>query len=100
MLHSELESWVTAGLAPGRVLRAATLDSARYLGTDQRTGTVARGKLADLLLVEGDPTQDISALRKVRLVMKGGVLYFPEEIHSGMGIKPFANKLATSAPSR
>jgi hypothetical protein len=100
MLHSELESWVKAGLSPGRVLRAATLDAARYLGTDQRTGTIARGKLADLLLVDGDPTRDISAIRKVRLVMKGGVLYFPEEIHSGMGIKPFASRLVTVGPSR
>jgi hypothetical protein len=100
MLHSELESWVKAGIPPGRVLRLATLDSARYLGTDQRTGTIARGKSADLLLVDGDPTRDISAIRKVRLVMKGGALYLPEEILSGMGIKPFATGIATVAPSR
>lgn len=91
-LHSELAVWVQAGLAPGRVLRAATLDAARYLGTDQRLGTVARGKVADLLLVDGDPTTDISAIRNIRMVMKGGVAYYPEEIYAGMGIRPFADR--------
>ena len=104
MLHSELEAWVAAGLAPGRALRAATLDAAAYLGTDQRLGSVARGKLADLVLVDGDPTRDISALRRVRLVVKGGVLYSPEEIHRALGIRPFATgaggPFAAPAPPR
>jgi len=91
MLHSELEAWVKAGLAPGRALRAATLDAAAYLGTDQREGSISRGKLADLLLVDGDPTADISALRRVRLVMKGGAVYYPAELHRALGIRPFAD---------
>ena len=89
-LHSELEQWVSAGIPNGDVLRMATLETARYLGVDQRSGSIERGKLADLLLVDGDPTKDISAIRKVRLVMKGGVVYFPEEIHRALGITPFA----------
>lgn len=101
MLHSELEAWVKAGLSPAEVLRAATLGAARYLGTDQRLGTIAPGKLADLLLVDGDPTKDISAVRKVRLVVKGGAIYLPEEIHRALGVRPFAPavRLPTSAPS-
>jgi hypothetical protein len=90
MLDSELESWVKAGLSPPEVLQAATLGAARYLGTDQRLGAIAPGKLADLLLVDGDPTQDISAIRKVRLVMKGGAIFLPEEIHRALGVQPFA----------
>jgi len=89
-LHSELEAWAQAGIPNADVLRMATLGTAQYLGVDQQSGTIARGKLADLLLVAGDPTQDISAIRKVRLVMKGGVVYFPEEIHRALGISPFA----------
>jgi len=88
-LHSELEAWVKAGIPNGKVLEAATLGSARYLGVDQQSGAIARGKLADLMLVEGDPTKDISAIRKVRLVMKGGVVYYPEEIYRSLGIAPF-----------
>ncbi len=64
--------------------------SSRYLGFDQQSGSIAQGKLADLLIVAGDPTKDIGAIRKVRLVMKNGVVYFPEEIHRALGIAPFA----------
>jgi imidazolonepropionase-like amidohydrolase len=89
-LHSELEAWVQAGIPNGQVLQAATLGAARYLGFDQQSGSIAQGKLADLLIVAGDPTKDIGAIRKVRLVMKNGVVYFPEEIHRALGIAPFA----------
>jgi hypothetical protein len=92
-LDSELEAWVKAGLPPGEVLRAATLGAARYLGEDQRLGTIAPGKTADLLVVDGDPTKDVSAVRKVRLVMKGGAIFLPEEIHRALGVKPFAPAL-------
>ena len=79
------------GSAPNaEVLQMATLGTAQYLGVDQQSDTIARGKLADLFLVAGDPTRDIRAIRKVRLVMKGGVVYFPEEIHRALGISPFA----------
>jgi Amidohydrolase family len=90
MLHSELEQWAQAGIPNPDILRAATLGSARHFGVDQRSGTLARGKLADLLVVAGDPTKDITAIRRVRLVMKGGVVYVPEEIYRAMGIIPFA----------
>jgi len=90
VLHSELEAWSQAGIPNAEVLQMATLGTAQYLGVDQQSGTIARGKLADLLLVAGDPTRDIRAIRKVRLVMKGGVVYFPEEVHRALGISPFA----------
>ncbi|NML65136.1 amidohydrolase family protein [Hymenobacter sp. RP-2-7] len=71
----ELELLVTDyGLGPLEVLQAATSGNARLLHLPDR-GRVAPGLLADLVAVAGDPTRQVQALRQVRLVMKGGVLY-------------------------
>jgi imidazolonepropionase-like amidohydrolase len=71
----ELETLVSLGLSPLQVLRAATVNDAKMLGWENRIGTVKPGLLADLIAVTGDPTKDITAIRKVQLVMKGGTVY-------------------------
>src|SRR5262249_41173157 len=71
----ELELLVEYGMTPPQALKAATSTAATALPRGERLGTVRAGLLADLVGVEGDPTADIKALRKVRLVMKGGTLY-------------------------
>lgn len=53
-------------------------------------GVVMQSKRADLILVDGDPTTNISDIRKVALVVKGDRAYFPNEIDEALGIKPFA----------
>jgi imidazolonepropionase-like amidohydrolase len=88
-LHRELELYVKAGIPAGEVLRIATLNGARWTGTLGDRGTIERGKLADLVLVEGDPTQRIEDIRRTSLVFKGGVAYAPAEIHEALGIRPF-----------
>ncbi|MBL8264962.1 amidohydrolase family protein [Steroidobacter sp.] len=89
MLHTELEAYVAAGISPARALQIATIGCARYLGTSESLGSVSPGKIADLLLVPGDPTRDISLLRKASMVMKQGEVLFPSEIHAAIGVQPF-----------
>jgi imidazolonepropionase-like amidohydrolase len=60
------------GVVPA--LMAATSGNAGMLRLEERLGSIRAGLLADLIAVDGDPTRDISALRKVRLVMKGGAI--------------------------
>lgn len=71
----ELELMVDFGMTPTQALTAATASNARMLHRADSLGHVAPGFLADLVAVEGDPTKDISALRQVKLVMKGGQLF-------------------------
>lgn len=89
-VHRELEVYVAAGIPAAKALRLATLDAERYFKRDSQLGSIARGKLADLILVDGDPTADIGAIRKVRMTMVGGVVYYPAEIYEHLAIKPFA----------
>ena len=71
----EMELMAQDGMSPADVLIAATSGNARIFHLADRLGAVRPGLLADLVAVEGDPTRDISAVRAVRLVMKGGVLF-------------------------
>lgn len=71
----EAEAYVEAGMTPMQALRSATIAPATMLGAQADIGSLEVGKYADILAITGDPAQDISALRKIVLIMKGGVLY-------------------------
>ena len=73
-LVRELELYVQGGMTPGEALATATIDAARNVGIDKRTGSIAVGKEADLLLVNGDPEKNIGDLRHVDKVVLDGAL--------------------------
>jgi imidazolonepropionase-like amidohydrolase len=81
-LHDELELLVQAGLTPLQALQAATVNPARFLGRTDELGTVGIGKLADLLVLEANPLEDITATRRIRAVVADGRLYRRAELDS------------------
>lgn len=74
-LHSELWVLVDAGLTPLQAIQSATIRAAEAVGVQDHLGTVERGKIADLIIVEGDPLQSIRDVMKVKKVIKNGVVY-------------------------
>ena len=92
-LHRELELYAQAGIPEIEVLRIATLDSARVTGVDAQKGSIEVGKDADLLLVDGNPLEDINAIRNGVLVMKGDTLYRPDELYEAVGVVPFVDSV-------
>jgi cytosine/adenosine deaminase-related metal-dependent hydrolase len=87
-LARELELWVEAGIPSARVLQTATLGGARVMKLDRDLGSVAPGKLADMIVVDGDPVADIHALRRVETVVKGGVVYSVPALDRAIGVQP------------
>ena len=88
-LHRELEVYAEAGISNADVLKIATIDSARVVGVEDRTGSIAVGKNADLVLLDGNPLDNISAVRRATLVMKGDTVYRPDALYRAVGVKPF-----------
>jgi imidazolonepropionase-like amidohydrolase len=79
-VYREMEAMQAAGLTPMQVLVASTRGGAMAMGRDKDLGTVEKGKWADLLVLGGDPTADAANLRKVRQVVRGGVVRSIEEL--------------------
>lgn len=92
-LQRELELYVQAGLTPAQALQVGTLNGAKYSRVEEDRGVIKPGWHADVILVDGDPTRNISDIRQVALVIKGDKAYYPSEIHEALGIKPFAKPL-------
>jgi imidazolonepropionase-like amidohydrolase len=69
----ELELLVESGLTPMEAIVAGTMENARYFHIADRLGSVETGKLADLVLVEGDPSKNICDMRRIKRVMLNGI---------------------------
>ncbi len=86
VVHRELELYVQAGIPPPAVLRIATLGAAKVMKRDRESGSIAPGKQADLIIVDGNPTERISDIRKIKTVVKRGVLFDGKELEERIGL--------------
>lgn len=98
LLHRELELYVRAGIPAPEVLRIATWNGARIAGEGARSGSIERGKDADLVLIEGDPARDIGHIRRTSLVIKGREAYSPSALYESLGMRPFAADAVVQRP--
>jgi imidazolonepropionase-like amidohydrolase len=99
-LHRELELYVEAGIPAAEALRIGTWNGARVAGAAATTGSIERGKVADLALVDGDPSQRIGDIRRTALVFKAGVAYSPAELYEAMGFRPIVEAARIDSPGR
>jgi imidazolonepropionase-like amidohydrolase len=89
-LHRELELYAASGIPATAVLRIATLNAAKVAKRDKELGSIAPGKLADIIIVDGHPEQQMSDIRRVTFVMKDGRIYDPAAMYSAVGVRPIA----------
>ena len=86
-MHRELELYEKAGIPAPEVLRMATIGAARVMKRDKELGSIAPGKLADLVLVDGDPAQRVADIRHTSLVIKDGNIYEPAALYKSIGVR-------------
>jgi len=88
-LHNELENYVKAGISNADVLKMATITSAEVSGYGEQLGSIEAGKWADLILIDGNPLNDISDIRRVILTIKDGKIYTSKELYEAIGVRHF-----------
>jgi imidazolonepropionase-like amidohydrolase len=86
-LHRELELYAKAGIPNAEILQIATLGAARVMHRDNDLGSIKPGKLADLVVIDGDPVANISDVRKPVWVVKDGTLFESKEVYAALGVR-------------
>jgi len=81
-IYAEMEAMQKAGMTPMQVIVSSTAVAARAMGHEKRAGTLEKGKDADLVLVAGDPSADVANFRKVRWVVRSGVVRSIDDLHA------------------
>jgi imidazolonepropionase-like amidohydrolase len=87
-LHREIELYVQAGFTPMEAIQAATIVSARAMGLEKESGTVEKGKRGDLILVNGNPLENIHNIRNIEYVITNGTMFHTAELWQSVGFKP------------
>ena len=91
--HREMEAMVYAGLPPVAVLAAGTINAAHALQVSDQLGSIEVGKLADLVIVKGNPLENITAAREIQVVLKAGAVYDPKAL-----LKSARNRIGPGGP--
>ena len=81
-IYAEMEAMQASGMTPMQVIVSSTAIASRAMGLDKQIGTLEKGKDADLIVVAADPTRDVAALRKLKYVVRAGVLRPVEDLHA------------------
>lgn len=89
--HRELESYVAAGIPAAEALRIAIWNGATYSGLLHELGSIESHMRADLILVRGDRTTDVSSIRPIGLALNDGVAYVPAEVYEAVGVQRFTD---------
>ena len=84
-LHNELETFVKAGIPSSEVLKIACYNPAKVFNLSSRYGAVQKGRVADFILVDGNPAENISDIRKVFMVVTNHGLFYPKKLYKYAG---------------
>jgi imidazolonepropionase-like amidohydrolase len=87
-LHREIELYVKSGFTPMEAIQAATLVPARVMKLDKESGTIEKGKRADLIILDKDPLDNIRNIRRIKTVIAGGRVYDAAQLWQSVGFKP------------
>jgi len=98
MFQHEIALFARAGIKPADILRMATIGAARTLGLDRTTGSIKAGKVADLVVVDGDPLKRIGDAARVVSTMRSGVVFDTAALYATVGVRPIT-AAAAPAPS-
>ena len=87
-IYAEMEAMQAAGMTPMQVIVASTATASRAMGLEKQVGTIEKGKDADLVIIGGDPTRDVASFRKIRYVVRAGVVRNMNDLHGLAQPKP------------